>query len=140
MYIRIIICTIHYIMTFAFINIHLDIYRIIIIIPYRKGRCFGYEEKLRRKRKFSCFVVYEKKGRCFSPSAQKRSFVHSKADCTRIKEKRYITRYAQIYISFFHNYITKISPDFFVGNSFTATVKLQPVILQLHHPAHIKVE
>jgi hypothetical protein len=26
----------HYIMTFAFINIHLDIFRIIIIIPYRK--------------------------------------------------------------------------------------------------------
>jgi hypothetical protein len=28
-------------------------------------------KKLLRKRKFSCFVVYEKKGRCFSPSAQK---------------------------------------------------------------------
>jgi hypothetical protein len=64
----------------------------------------------------------------------------SKAYCTRIKEKRYITRYAQIYISFFHNYITKISPEFFAGMSFTATVKLQPVILQLHHPAHIKAE
>ena len=35
MYIRIIICTMHYIMTFAFINIHLDIYRIIIIIPQK---------------------------------------------------------------------------------------------------------
>ena len=39
---------------------------------------------------------------------------------------------------FFHNCITKISPEFFAGKSFTATVKLQPVILQLHHPAHIK--
>jgi hypothetical protein len=95
-------------------------------------------KKLRRKRKFSCFVVYEKKGRCFSPLAQKRSFVHNKADCTRIKEKRYITRYAQIYISFFYNYITKISSEFFAEQSFTAIVKLQPVILQLHHPAHIK--
>jgi hypothetical protein len=64
----------------------------------------------------------------------------SKAYCTRTKEKRYITRYAQIYISVFHNYITKISPEFFAGKSFTATVKLQPVILQLHHPAHIKAE
>jgi hypothetical protein len=52
----------------------------------------------------------------------------------------YITRYAQIYISFFHNYITKISPEFFAGKSFTATIKLQPIILQLHHPAHIKAE
>jgi hypothetical protein len=124
-------------MSSAFINIHLDIYRI-IIIPHKKDRCFGNEEKLRRKRKFSCFVVYEKKGRCFSPSAQKRSFVHSKADCTRIKETRYIARYVQIYISFFHNYITKISPEFFAEKSIIATIKLQPVILQLRHPAHIK--
>jgi hypothetical protein len=83
-------------MSFAFINIHLDINRI-IIIPHQKDRCFSNEEKLRRK--ILCFVVYEKKGRCFSPSAQKRSFVHSKADCTQIVETKYITRYVQIYIS-----------------------------------------
>jgi hypothetical protein len=59
-----------------------------------------------------CFVVYEKKGMCFSPSAQKRSFVHSKADCTQIAETKYITRYVQIYMSFFHNDITKVSPEF----------------------------
>jgi hypothetical protein len=91
-------------MTFAFINIHLDIHRIIIIISYKKGRCFGYEDKAsekNRKKKFSCFVVYEKKGRCFSPLAQKQNFVHSKANRTQTKGKRYITRYAQIYISFF---------------------------------------
>ena len=83
--------------SFAFINIHLDIYRIIIIL-HKKDRCFSNEEKLRRKN-FLCFVVYEKKGRCFSPSAQKRSFVHSKADCTQIAETKYITRYVQIYMS-----------------------------------------
>ena len=84
-------------MTFAFINIYLDIHRIIIIISYRKGRCFGYEDKAsekNRKKKFSCFVVYEKKGRCFSPSAQKENFVHSKANHTRTKGKRYITSVA----------------------------------------------
>jgi hypothetical protein len=32
-------------MTFAFINIHLDIHRIIIIISYREGRCFGYKDE-----------------------------------------------------------------------------------------------
>jgi hypothetical protein len=32
-------------MTFAFINIHLDIYRIIIIISYKEGKCFGYKDK-----------------------------------------------------------------------------------------------
>jgi hypothetical protein len=85
-------------MSFAFINIHLDIYRI-IIIPHKKDRCFGNEERLRKRKKI-CFVVYEKKGRCFSPLAQKRSFVHSKADCTQIAETKYITRYVQIYMSF----------------------------------------
>jgi hypothetical protein len=39
---------------------------------------------------------------------------------------------------FFHNYITKISLEFFAGKSFISIVKLQPVILQLRHPAHIK--
>ena len=85
-----------FIMSFAFINMHLDIYRT-IIIPHKKHRCFDNEEKLEGKS--LCFVVYEKKGRCFSPSAQKRSFVHSKADCMRIKETKYITRYVQIYMS-----------------------------------------
>jgi hypothetical protein len=82
--------------------------------------------------------VYEKKGRCFSPSAQKYSFVHSKADCTRIKETRYITRYVQIYISFFPQLYYKDLSRIFAGKSIIATIKLQPVILQLRHPAHIK--
>jgi hypothetical protein len=41
---------------------------------------------------------------------------------------------------FFYNYITKISPEFFAEKSFVATVKLRLVILQLHHPVHIKTE
>jgi hypothetical protein len=136
MYIRIIICTIHYIMTFAFINIHLDIYRIIIIIPYRKGRCFGYEEKLRRKRKFSCFVMYEKKGRCFSPSAQKMKFRPQQSRSYTDKGEKIYYKVCTNLHKFFYNYITKISPEFFAEKSFAATVKLQSVILQLRHPVH----
>jgi hypothetical protein len=120
-------------MSFAFINIHLDIYRIIIIIPHKKIDASEMRKNFEERGKFSCFVVYEKKGRCFSPSAQKCSFVHSKADCTRIKATRYITRYVQIYISFFHNYITRISPEFFAGKSIITTIKLWVVILQLRH-------
>jgi hypothetical protein len=40
---------IHYIMTFAFINIHLDIYRIIITISYKKVDASVMRIKLRRK-------------------------------------------------------------------------------------------
>jgi hypothetical protein len=64
--------TLHH--TFAFINIHLDIHRIIIIITYTQRRCFGSKNKASAKREKEavlCFVVYEKKGRCFSPSTQK---------------------------------------------------------------------
>jgi hypothetical protein len=120
-------------MSFAFINIHLVIYRIIIIISHKKIDALAMRKNFEERGKFSCFVVYEKKGRCFSPSAQKYSFVHSKADCTRIKETRYITRYVQIYISFFHNYIIRISLEFFAGKSIITTIKLQAVILQLRH-------
>jgi hypothetical protein len=89
----------HFIMSSAFINIHLDIYRIIIISQKKVGASAMRKDSENGKKKL-CFVVYEKKGRCFSPSAQKRSFVHSKADCTQRAEAKYITRYVQIYMSF----------------------------------------
>jgi hypothetical protein len=55
----------------AFIYIHLDIRRIIIIIVQTVA--LALMTRLRREQKEAdlCFVVYEKKGRCFSPSAQK---------------------------------------------------------------------
>ena len=45
------ISTIHFIMSFAFINIHLDIYRI-IIASHKKDRRFGNEERLRKRKIF----------------------------------------------------------------------------------------
>ena len=127
-------------MTFAFINIHLDIYRIIIIIPHKKADALAMRKKLRRKRKFSCFVVYEKKGRCFSPSAQKRSFVHSKADWMRLKETEYITRYVQIYMSCSIIILQKFLQNFCrkVYCKQLSSFRLGFVKLQLRHPAYIK--
>ena len=70
--------TLHH--TFAFINIHLDIHRIIIIITYTLASALKEKASKKQKEAILCFAVYEKKGRCFSPSAQKNdSFVHSKA-------------------------------------------------------------
>ena len=63
----------HYITSFiAFIHIHLDIRRIIIISKCTDS-CFGSNDKASMSTKEANlrFVVYEKKGRCFSPSAQK---------------------------------------------------------------------
>jgi hypothetical protein len=62
--------TLHH--TFAFINIHLDIHRIIIIITYTHASALKKKASEKRKKDaISCFAVYAKKGRCFSPSAQK---------------------------------------------------------------------
>jgi hypothetical protein len=80
--------TLHH--TFAFINIHLDIHRIIIIITQADASALKIRLRQKGKEAVSCFVVYEKKGRCFSPSAQKNaSFVHSKAvSCFVVYEKK----------------------------------------------------
>jgi hypothetical protein len=124
-YIRIFICTIHHIMTFAFINIHLDIHRIIVTISFRKDRCFGYEDKAQkknRKKEFSCFVVYKKKGRCFSPSTQKESFVHSKATCAWTKGKIYYKVHTNLH-KFLYSYITKFSLISCAAESFRISVK-----------------
>jgi hypothetical protein len=58
-------------MSFAFINIHLDIYRI-SSYHTKKTDALAMRKNFEERENFSCFVVYEKKGRCFSPSAQKR--------------------------------------------------------------------
>jgi hypothetical protein len=62
--------TLHH--TFAFINIHLDIHRIIIIITYKLASALKEKaSEKREKEAILCFAVYTKKGRCFSRSAQK---------------------------------------------------------------------
>jgi hypothetical protein len=62
--------TLHH--TFAFINIHLDMHRIIIIITYTLASALKEKaSEKREKEAILCFAVYEKKGRCFSPSVQK---------------------------------------------------------------------
>jgi hypothetical protein len=61
-------------MTFAFINIHLDIYRNIIIIPHKKGRCFGYEEKTSKKEEIFMLRSVRKEGKVFFAFGSKVKF------------------------------------------------------------------
>jgi hypothetical protein len=113
-------------MTFAFINIHLDIHRIIIIISYREGRCLGYKDKAlekNRKKKSSCFVVYEKKGRCFSPSAQKRKF---RPQQSRLYTDKGVKIYYEVRTNlhrFLYNHITKFSLESSAAKPFEASVR-----------------
>jgi hypothetical protein len=59
-------------MTFAFINIHLDIHRIIIIISYRKDKCFGYEDKASEKEQIFMLRCVRKEGKVFFAFGSKR--------------------------------------------------------------------
>ena len=61
-------------MTFAFINIHLDIYRIIIIIPHKKGICFSYEEKTSEKEEIFMLRCVRKEGKVFFAFGSKIKF------------------------------------------------------------------
>jgi hypothetical protein len=82
---------------------------------------------------FSCFVVYEKKGRCFSPSAQKEKFRPQQSRLYTDRGDRIYYKVCTNLHNFFHNDITKIPSEFFVGKSIIATIKLQ-----LRHTSHIK--
>jgi hypothetical protein len=75
--------------------------------------------------------VYEKKGRCFSPSAQKEKFRPQQSRLYTDKGDKIYYKVCTNLHKFFHNYITKIPSEFFVGKSIIATIKLQAVKLQL---------
>jgi hypothetical protein len=115
-------------MTFAFINIHLDIYRIIIIIPYRKGRCFGYEEKTSEKEEIFMLCCVRKEGKVFFAFGSKIKFRPQQSRSYTDKGKIYYKVCTNLH-KFLYNYITKISLEFFAEKSFAVTVKLQLVIL-----------
>ena len=127
-------------MSFAFINIHLDIYRIIIIIPHKKDRCFGYEKKTSKKEEIFMLRCVRKEGKVFFAFGSKVKFRPQQSRSYMDKGEKIYYKVCTNLHKFFYNYITKISPEFFAGKSFPAKVKLQSVILQLHHPAHIKAE
>ena len=127
-------------MTFAFINIHLDIYRIIIIISYRKGRYFGYEEKTSEKEEIFMLRCVRKEGKVFFAFGSKIKFRPQQSGSYTDKGEKIYYKVCTNLHKFPYNYITKISLESFAEKSFGAFVKLQLVILQLHHPAHIKTE
>jgi hypothetical protein len=111
-------------MTFAFINIHLDIYRIIIIIPYRKGRCFGYEEKTSEKEEIFMLRCVRKEGKVFFAFGSKVKFHPQQSRSYTDKGEKIYYKVCTNLHKFFYNYITKISPEFFAEKSFATTVKL----------------
>jgi hypothetical protein len=110
-------------MSFAFINIHLDIYRIIIML-HKKDRCFRKKEKIRRKN-FLCFVVYEKKGRCFFAFDSKEKFRPQQSRLDAVKEDIIYYKVCTNLHKLFYIYITRVSPRIFAGEHSISNFKLQ---------------
>jgi hypothetical protein len=129
-------------MSFAFINMHLDIHRI-IIVPHKNIDASAMRKN--SKENFYASLCTKRREGVFSPSAQKGSFVHSKADCTQTAETKYITRYVQIYISCSITILQKFLQNFCrtvyykqLSSFKLGFIKLQLFKLQLRHPAYIK--
>jgi hypothetical protein len=114
-------------MSFAFINIHLDIYRI-IIIPHKKDRCFSNEEKIRRKNFYASSCMKRREG-VFR--------LRLKGEVSSTANRLYTDSRNKIYYKvctnlheLFHNYITKVSPEFLQESILKATIKLQAKLRQ----------
>jgi hypothetical protein len=96
-------------MSFAFINMHLDIYRF-IIIPHKKHRCFGNEEKLEGK--FFMLRCVRKEGKVFFAFGSKEKFRPQQSRLyTDSRNKMYYKVCTNLH-KLFHNHITKVSSEF----------------------------
>jgi hypothetical protein len=118
-------------MSFAFINIHLDIYRI-IIIPHKKIGASAIRKDFAKGKKIMLRCV-RKEGKVFFAFGSKKKFRPQQSRLyTDSRNKIYYKVCTNLH-EFFHNDITKVSPEFFAGKNIVATIKLQVVILQLCH-------
>ena len=117
------ICTLHVIMSFAFINIHLDIYRIIIML-HKEDRCFRNEEKLRRKNSFMLRCV-RKEGKVFFAFGSKEKFRPQQSRLDALKGDRIYYKVCTNLHKLLHIYITKVSPRIFAGKHIISNFKLQ---------------
>ena len=99
-------------MTFAFINIHLDIHRIIIVISYRKGRCFGYKDKASENEEIFMLRCVRKEGKVFFAFGSKEKFRPQQSRLDAVKGDRIYYKVCTNLHELFHNYITRVSPEF----------------------------
>jgi hypothetical protein len=113
-------------MTFAFINIHLDIHRIIIIISYREGRRFGYKDKAwgeKQKKEIFMLRCVRKEGKVFFAFGSKRKF---RPQQSRLYTDKGVKIYYEVRTNlhrFLYNHITKFSLESSASKPFGASVR-----------------
>jgi hypothetical protein len=113
-------------MTFAYINIHLDIHRIIIIISYREGKHFGYKDKAsggKQKKEIFMLRCVRKEGKVFFSFGSKRKF---RPQQSRLYTDKGVKIYYEVHTNlhrFLYNHITKFSLESSAAKPFGASVR-----------------
>ena len=104
------ICTIHFIMSFAFINIHLDIYRIIIILHKRRQELQKWGKNFEGI--FFMLRCVRKEGKVFFAFGSKEKFRPQQSTLYTVSRNKIYYKVCTNLHELFHNYITKVSPEF----------------------------
>jgi hypothetical protein len=118
-------------MSFAFMNIHLDIYRIIIML-HKKDRCFRKKRKRREKdpkEKISMLRCVRKEGKVFFAFGSKEKFRPQQSRLNALKGDKIYYKVCTNLHKLLHICITKVSPRIFAGKYIVSNFKLQ---LRLH--------
>ena len=111
-------------------NIHLDIYRIIIML-HKKDRCFRKKKRREKdsKEKFSMLRCVRKEGKVFFAFGSKEKFRPQQSRLDAVKGDRIYYKVCTNLHKLLHIYITKVSPRIFAGKHIISNFKLQ---LRLH--------
>ena len=104
------ICTVHFIMSFAFINIHLDIYRIFIILHKRRQVLQKWGKA--SKEKYFMLRCVRKEGKVFFAFGSKEKFRPQQSKLYADKGDRIYYKVCTNLHELFHSYITRVSPEF----------------------------
>jgi hypothetical protein len=96
-------------MSFAFINIHLDIYRIIIILHKKTG---ALAMRKNFEGKFFMLRCVRKEGKVFFAFGSKEKFRPQQSRLYADKGDKIYYKVCTNLHKLFHNYITRVSPEF----------------------------
>ena len=112
-------------MSFAFINIHLDIYRIIIML-HKKDRCFRKKRGEKdSKEKFSMLRCVRKEGKVFFAFGSKEKFRPQQSRLNADKGDMIYYKVCTNLHELFHIYVTRVSPRISAGKHIISNFKLQ---------------
>jgi hypothetical protein len=113
-------------MSFAFINIHLDIYRIIIML-HKKDRCFRKKKREGKdsKEKFYMLRCVRKEGKVFFAFGSKEKFRPQQSRLDAVKGDKIYYKACTNLHKLLHIYVTRVSPRIFAEKHIISNFKLQ---------------